>query len=159
MNFHNISQMALIFLLSTVKLGFGGVPAAVYAKFPFFKAVTITSAGGVTGSIVFANLSEWVLKVWNAFRMKFFPYHVHRKVPHGKLAHAIQKRWGLIGLAFFTPFILSIPIGTLLAVHFYHDKHKVLSFMLISITAWDILLYYLYNTFYHSLMAHFSHFL
>jgi hypothetical protein len=159
MNFHNLSQIALIFLLSTVKLGFGGVPAAVIAKFHFFKAVTITSAGGITGCIIFAHLSEWVLKVWNGFRLKFFPYHKPNKYMHGKLAHTIHKKWGLLGLAFFTPFILSIPIGTLLAIHFYPDKHKVLSFMLISITAWDILFYYIYNSFFPFLVTHFAHFL
>lgn len=154
MSLHNLWQMFFIFVLSALKFGFGGVPAAVFAKYPLFKAVTITTAGGVTGAIVFANISQWALDSWHKFRVKYFPYHKHKpsKILNSKLIHTIKEKWGLAGIAFLTPFFLSIPIGTYLAVHFFHDKQKVVSYMLISITAWDIALYYFYNNFYHLVM-------
>lgn len=149
MSFHDISQIVIVFLLSTVKFGFGGVPLAVIvAKFPFFKAVTITTAGGITSAIIFAHLSEWVLKKWHNFRAKYFPYHKHKHVPENKLTKKIREKWGLFGLAFFTPFILSIPIGTLLSVYFYPDRQKVVSYMIVSIIAWDLFFYYFYNYLY-----------
>lgn len=158
MIWHEIKQILEIFTLSTVKFGFGGVPWAVFAHYPFFKGVTITTAGGVTGSIVFANLSEWVVDNWWKFRAKYWP----RKKEHtktildSKLAHKIKDRWGLFGIAFFTPLLLSIPIGTMIAVRYYHDKQKVISYMLISIACWDIVLYFLYSHFY-TFMAHLFH--
>jgi hypothetical protein len=150
-------QALLIFLLSTVKLGFGGIPAAVLAKFHFLKAVSITSAGGITGSVVFAYQSKRVLNLWNRFRLKFFPHHKPGEYMYGKLAHKIHTKLGLPGLAFLSPFILSIPIGTILAVHLHGNKLRVLSFMIVSITFWDIVLYYLYISFYHTSIAYLAH--
>lgn len=155
MSFHNLRQIIIVFLLSTIKFGFGGVPVAVMIdKFPLFKAVTITTAGAVTSSIVFAYISEWVLGKWHAFRKRYFPYHEHKHAPENKLAKKIREKWGLYGLAFFTPFILSIPVGTLLSVHFYHDKQKVISYMIVSIVAWDLFFYYFYNYLYPLLTSH-----
>ncbi len=158
MNLHNLWQIFVVFLLSTVKFGFGGVPIAVLVdKFPFFKAITITAAGGVTSVIIFANISEWVLDKWHKYRMRKFPPHEHHErkhAPESKLIKKIREKWGLYGLAFFTPFILSIPIGTLLAVQFYHDKQKVISYMIVSIVAWDFFFYYFYNY----LSPHLPHF-
>ena len=161
MIWHEIRQITGIFVLSSVKLGFGGVPAAVFAKFSFFKAVTITTGGGVTGSIVFANISEWVLENWDKFRAKYLPApkKPRKHLLDNKFAHKVKEKWGLAGIAFFTPFILSIPIGTMLAVRFYSDKQKVISYMLISIAAWDMLLYFLYNRFYNFLIDYFHHFI
>lgn len=159
MNFHNLWQVIFIFILSALKFGFGGVPAAVFAKFPFFKAVTITTAGGIFGAILFANISEWAIKAWHNFKVRYFPHKEHKpnKILDSKLAHRIKDKWGLTGIAFFTPFILSIPIGTYLAMQFYRDKQKVISYMLVSITAWDIVLYFFYNNFYHVLMHYIHH--
>jgi len=155
MGFHNFWQIVIVFLMSTVKFGFGGVPLAVMIeKFPLFKAITITTAGGVTSAIIFAYISEWILAKWHAFRRKYFPYHEHKSVPESKLTKKIREKWGLYGLAFFTPFILSIPVGTLLSVHFYHDKQKVISYMIVSIVAWDLFFYYFYNYLYPLMMHH-----
>jgi hypothetical protein len=154
MNWHDVWQVTGIYVLSTVKFGFGGVPAAVFANFPFFKAVTITTAGGITGSILFANISEWVIVHWNKFRDKYIPSKRKNKknILESKFVQNIKNKWGLAGIAFFTPFILSIPVGTFLAVRFFPDKQKVISYMLISITLWDILLYFLYHKFYNLLL-------
>src|SRR5579863_9252634 len=143
MHFHNLYQIVIVFLLSTVKFGFGGVPIAILVdKFPFFKAITITTAGGVTSAIIFAYLSEWVLDKWHKLRTKYFPHKERKHLPESKFTKKIREKWGLYGLAFFTPFILSIPIGTLLSVYFYHDKQKVISYMIVSIVAWDFFFYY-----------------
>jgi hypothetical protein len=154
MSWHDVWQISGIYVLSTVKFGFGGVPAAIFAKFPFFKAVTITTAGGITGSIVFANISEWVIEHWYVFREKYFPARKKKRksILDSKFVHKVKDRWGLAGIAFMTPFILSIPIGTFLAVRFFQDKQKVISYMLISITLWDIVLYFLYHKFYNLLL-------
>ncbi len=160
MIWHEIKQIVGIFTLSTVKFGFGGVPWAVFAHYPFFKGVTITTAGGVTGSILFANISEWVLDGWGKFREKYWPRKralTPKSFEGNKFFHKVRNKWGLAGIAIFTPIILSIPIGTMLAVRFYPDKQKVISYMLISIAAWDIVLYFLYNHFYNVLYHYFHH--
>ena len=146
---HSLYQIVMVFLLSGFKFGFGGVPLAEFVyKFPFFKLITVTTAGGVTGAILFAYISEWVLDTWHKFRMRKFPQHEHHErkhAPESKLVKKIREKWGLYGIAFFTPFILSIPIGTLIAVHFYHDKQKVISYMIVSIVGWVFFFYFFYN--------------
>jgi len=155
MNLHNFLQIVTVFLLSTIKFGFGGVPLAVMVdKFPFFKAITITTAGGVASTILFAYLSEWLLDKWHRFRKKYRPHHEHKHVPESGLTKRIREKWGLYGLAFFTPFILSIPIGTLLSVYFYPDKQKVISYMIVSIVCWDIFFYAFYQYLYPMLVTY-----
>ncbi len=51
----------------------------------------------------------------------------------------LVKRYGLGGVAFFTPLILTPIGGTLLAVSMGKPREKILLFMLISATAWSIL--------------------
>ncbi len=157
MSWHNIGLDLFIFLLSSLKLGFGGVPAAVVAKFPFFKAITITTAGGVAGAWIFANISQWALDQWHKLRIKYIPIKKKgNEPPHeNKFIGKIKTKWGLAGIAFFTPVILSIPIGTALAVHFYRDKQKVISYMFISIVVWDFVFYFFYLKFYYLLLTHF----
>jgi uncharacterized membrane protein len=157
MNFHSLYQIVIVFLLSAVKFGFGGVPLAVMEGFPFFKAITITTAGAISGAILFANLSEWFLDKWHKFRNKNFPYRERKHLPENKFTKKIREKWGLYGLAFFTPFILSIPVGTLLSVHFYHDKQKVISYMIVSVICWDFFFYYFYNYLYPLLSTYLHH--
>jgi hypothetical protein len=156
MNWHSLGQAVFIFVLSALKLGFGGVPAAIIAQFPFFKAITITTGGGVAGAVVFANISQWALDNWHKMRIKYFPYRRNNSTPmhENKFISWIKTKWGLAGIAFFTPFLLSIPIGTAIAVHFYRDKQKVISYMFISIAAWDIFFYFFYHNFYHIIVTY-----
>jgi hypothetical protein len=159
MIWNELKQAFGIFTLSTVKFGFGGVPWAVFAHLPFFKAVTLTTAGGVTGSILFANISEWALDGWTKFRTRYLPYRKNprKNILDSKFVQTVKNKWGLAGLAFFTPIVLSIPIGTMLAVRFYNDKQKVISYMLVSIAIWDVALYFFYNHFYNVLAHYFHH--
>lgn len=156
---HSLWQIIFIFLLSALKFGFGGVPRQYLQNSHFLRPITITTAGGVAGAILFANISQWALENWYKLMHKLFSSRRNRSITLAdcKLARFIKEKWGLVGIAFFTPFILSIPIGTALAVHFYRDKQKVISYMLVSIACWDILLYVFYNNFYHVIGHYIRH--
>jgi hypothetical protein len=52
----------------------------------------------------------------------------------------IWKKYGLIGVAFLTPVIISIPIGTLIANNFEVNKKKIFLYMFFSIVFWSVLL-------------------
>ena len=51
----------------------------------------------------------------------------------------LVKKYGLGGVAFFTPLLLTPIGGTLIAVSMGKSREKILLFMLISATAWSIL--------------------
>lgn len=133
-----------VFLLSSVKFGIGGVPAAVFANFPFFKAMLITISGGITGVVVFAYLSDWI-----NHRLKNMVSKKPKKkfTLTNKIIVYVKKYFGLIGISIITPLVLSIPLGVFIAVKFYHDKNKVIRYMFVSITVWAVVLYYSLHTF------------
>ena len=51
-------EIVSVFLMSSVKFVFGGVPLALLYGFSFFKTVTVTSIGGFTGSTFFVYTSD-----------------------------------------------------------------------------------------------------
>ena len=52
----------------------------------------------------------------------------------------IWRKYGLIGLAFLTPVVISIPIGTVLANAFEENKKKIFIYMFFSILFWSVFL-------------------
>jgi hypothetical protein len=45
-----------------------------------------------------------------------------------------------VGLAFLTPIVLTIPIGTFISNRFYQNKKQVISYLIISVVVWSALL-------------------
>jgi hypothetical protein len=141
----DLAKLLGVFLLSAVKFGIGGVPAAVFAGFPIFKALMVTISGGVFGTFIFAYFSEWINRKINQLyarkkNRKKFTYT-------NKTIVYVKRYFGLIGLTIITPLILSIPLGVFLAVRYYKDRQRVVIYMIISIVCWAVLLYYFYESF------------
>jgi len=133
-----------VFLLSSVKFGIGGVPAAVFANFPFFKAMLVTVSGGIAGTIFFVYLSSWL----DARLRRNAQKKVRKKFTlTNKMVVYVKKYFGLLGLSIITPLILSIPLGAFLAVRYYHDKGKVIRYMSVSIILWAVALFWVYHSF------------
>jgi len=68
----------------------------------------------------------------NAAQKKIFTKRSRRFVK-------LWKRYGLIGIAFLTPVLISIPIGTVIANAFEENKKKIFLYMFFSIVFWSIL--------------------
>lgn len=141
-----IATLIGVFLLSAVKFGIGGVPAAVFAEYSFFKSLAVTVSGGVFGTFFFTFFSEWINKKLATLASK-------NKKPKKKFTYMnkiivyVKKYFGLIGISIITPLLLSIPLGVFLAMRYYKDKQKVISYMIISIFSWAIILYFVYHSF------------
>lgn len=142
-----VLKIISIFLLSSVKFGLAGVPAAVAAGYPFFEAVTITVTGGITGAFVFTYLSELILKGINNLKRKLFGEPKPKKTftRMNRLIVTVKKKFGLIGLSIITPSILSLPLGCFLAVRYYRNKQQILLYMSVSVVAWALVLYVFYS--------------
>ena len=126
-----ILKILSVFLLSAVKFGIGGVPAAVFANFGFFKAMLITISGGMTGVVVFTYFSDWVE---HKFSKIFYPKNTKKFTFTNKAIVKVKKYFGLIGISAITPILLSIPVGVFIAVRLYHhDKNKIIRYMFVSI--------------------------
>ncbi len=138
-----IIEIIAVFLLSTVKFVFGAVPVALGLGFSFFKAVFVTSLGGCTGVVIFVFLSEWIMKKVKirAAKMRLEQPDAPRKnmfTRKNKSIVKIKMKFGLIGIAFATPLLLSIPLGCFLAVRYFKDKPRIIAVMFGAILFWSI---------------------
>ena len=135
-------EIALVFLLSTVKFVFGAVPLALGFGFSFFQAVTITSLGGFTGVTFFVYMSDKILHIYHKRMARKHAEHPNpstKKVftrQHRNIVK-IKQRFGLVGIALLTPLLFSIPIGCFLAVRYFHNKQVIIMYMFVSILFWS----------------------
>ena len=152
MSWQEFLGIAGIFLLSAVKFGLVGVPTAVFAKWSFFKVLTVTISGGMTGTVVFTFISEGLIFSYKTVKKKIEgPVHKPKKkfTLTNKIIVRVKHRLGLTGIAILAPSILSIPLGVFLGVRYFKNKFKVISYMCVSIIAWAVILYFFYNNIYH----------
>ncbi len=132
-------EIASVFLLSSVKFVFGGVPLALGLGFSFFKAVTVTSLGGFVGIIFFVFLSEKLIE--NVKKLKEKKHiEASKKVftRKNKMIVKVKHRFGLVGIALLTPLLISIPLGCYLAVRYFKNKQRIIAYMFASILFWSI---------------------
>ncbi|MCB0397069.1 MAG: hypothetical protein KDD36_10465 [Flavobacteriales bacterium] len=129
-----------VFLMSTVKFAFA-FPVAYGADLPFWWMFLSTTLGGITGVLIFGVLSDRITAWWvnrrisrnNGKPHKIFTRSNRRLV-------RIKTKYGLPGIAFLTPALLSIPVGTFLAIRYYrHEEKKAFLYLAISVIAWSLL--------------------
>ena len=139
----NIIEAISVFFMSFVKF-FLAIPLAFTFDFTFWQTFLITCLGGVLSVLFFAQFRKVILK----FYYRFFPYKP--KVPKKQgfknvLAFKTAKKYGLFGIAFLTPIVFSIPLGTFLALHFFPNKKKTLPILIASVLCWSFVLTLAWN--------------
>ena len=108
-----------VFLGSMVKFIFG--PSIGFAaRLHFLTTIFVTVAGMMTSVIIFTFFGEWI-------RGRFFKSKEKPSTETIKYA-GIWKKYGLAGIAFLTPVILTPIGGTLLAVSSGSPKEKIIFF-------------------------------
>ena len=143
-------EIVSVFLLSMIKFVFGGVPLALSFGFPFLEAITVTTLGGFTSAVFFVSISDWLIvryKKMTAIEFALNP-HLPRKKIFTRTRRFIIKvkvRFGLVGFSFIIPFLIPIPLGSFLAMRYFHNKQKILMCMFWSILFWSITAYFLYK--------------
>jgi len=151
-----IKILTLLFI-SAVKFIFA-FPIAYYEyHFKIYETILITSAGGISGILFFAYLSDILIRLWFRFSRRFIHHHITVKVlpkflmnkrhekkriftKRNKRYIWTKQKFGIIGIAILTPFILSIPVGTFLAIRFYKKKTVTLIYLICSVVGWSVVL-------------------
>ena len=67
------------------------------------------------------------------------------------------QKYGLIGIAFITPIILSIPIGTVIASSLAQNRKKVLVYMFFSILFWSVFMTSMFAVFHAGSVRELQH--
>lgn len=126
-------------LFSAIK--FFLAPTAVFLSgYSYSETIAITITGGFMGVFAFfyggGAIFQWIA-------MRFSSNKPVNKKIFSKKNRAIirvKRSYGLFGLAFLTPCLFSIPIGTIIAAKYYrHDKRAIPAF-LTSVVLWSVAL-------------------
>jgi hypothetical protein len=145
--------------------------------FSFFETVIYCIIGGMLGVTLFTFFSEQITRVWHFLKRIFknifkknqrfsepvadiegnvtIRYEYIEKSAETKKIFTkknrkivtIWRKYGLIGIAFLTPVILSIPIGTIIANNLVDDKRKIFLYMFVSILFWSLFMTSLFEIF------------
>ncbi|HHG85846.1 MAG TPA: hypothetical protein ENJ82_13955 [Bacteroidetes bacterium] len=91
---------------------------------------------GVTGFAFFASR----LRAWRKARRKQKPRVKPYNIKRMRRIMRIWNRWGLLGIAFLTPPMISPPFGTIIAVAFGEKFTRIMVYMAVSMAAWAGLL-------------------
>ncbi|MBL0343582.1 MAG: small multi-drug export protein [Bacteroidetes bacterium] len=163
-------KILLIILLSSVKFVAGPPFAYFDDRydFSFFETVFYCVIGGMLGVLVFTFFSIEIQLIFNWLKKQIkravkkpqlfsqpkatvenieFVYNLVEKdqpkkvfTPTSRKFVKIWNRYGLPGVAFLTPIIFSIPLGTIIANAFEDNKKKIFLYMFFSILFWSLVL-------------------
>jgi hypothetical protein len=145
-----------VLVVSSIKFAFAP-PYAIQQGFNYYESIILTTAGGIGGVLFFFYLSTAVLKAYDwllhkikhttskSYRRRARSHNKPRKVFSRKTRFLIKLRgkYGMIGIAFLTPILLSIPIGSFIANKYYKNK-GVLWYLFLSVAFWSGLLSAIY---------------
>jgi len=139
----HILEAISVFFMSFVKF-FLAIPLAFTFDFSFWQTFLITCFGGILGVLFFAQFRKVILKIY----YRFFANKPKVRKKRGfknVLAIKTAKKYGLFGIAFLTPIVFSIPLGTFLALHFFPNKKKTLPILIASVLGWSFVLTLAWN--------------
>lgn len=138
-------EAVLIFLTASVRFMFAP-PAAQLLGYTFWETVAITTAGGCSGVVFFyifsARVMEYhrqrTLRKQAKKRARGEQVDVRYFTFFNKLMVRTKRRVGVAGMAFLTPVILSIPIGSVVSAKFFKHHPAMLPALMISIFIWAL---------------------
>lgn len=132
----DILKYVSVFLLSMVKF-FGGPLAGVSMGLSFGATIALTITGMMTSVIIFSGIgsffSRWYIEQRRLKQKPVFSKKSRRIV-------RIWQRFGMRGIAFLTPIILSPIIGTVVATALGASPRKIILHMLWSALFWGVIL-------------------
>ncbi|MBX0335529.1 small multi-drug export protein [Pontibacter sp. HSC-14F20] len=125
-----------VYLVSTVKF-IGGPLAGVSLGLSYLETVFLTVLGMMTSVLVFSYIGRQASKWYAAYRRD------RQKPVFSRRSRRIIRIWrnfGVVGVAFFTPILLSPVFGTVVAAVFGAPRRKIFLHMLWSGTIWSFIL-------------------
>ncbi|MCK6639885.1 MAG: hypothetical protein L6Q81_07340 [Bacteroidia bacterium] len=138
-------------LISSVKFLFAPFEAERQGM-GFAQAFGVTTTGGAVGILVFYYAGSAIAAWWSNNVAKVKSFFTRRPITDftgenkrvmtrtNKRVVWIKQKFGLVGIAFVTPCLISIPIGTLVAVAFYRKRKPVILYLMISLLLWSLTL-------------------
>jgi hypothetical protein len=142
----SLLEIVLTILFSSFKFAATFPLVIIQFEFSFLETVLWTNVGGIAGIYFFAFLSEKLINWWKrTFRRsnrsiledeqqekKIFTKRNRRIV-------RVKQKYGLIGIAAITPFLLSIPVGVFLVVRYYRTSRTKFFYLIAANLVWSLI--------------------
>ncbi len=125
-----------VFLASMVKFVVGS-GMGIAGGLSVSETVLFSVLGMMTSVLLFSSLGDGLRR---RFRGLFRPQKVRVFTQRNRRLVRIWRRYGLLGIAFLTPVLLSPVVGTLIATSFGESPRRVVAHMLVSALFWGIVL-------------------
>lgn len=109
-----------------------GVGMSLAMGLSFWEQFLSTTTGGIAGVWFFTYLGDRI-RAW----VRRFRRGPAKPFPPPRWAH-LWAKYGLWGVAFLTPPILSPPIGTAIALAFGTPRHRILGPMTLAMVVWGL---------------------
>lgn len=137
-----ITQILLIIIGSAIKYSWATVFAAETA-WGLFPAMIFNFVGGALGIYIYTYLGEH-LRDWYIRRNKN-KYKVFTR--RNRWIIFIRKRLGLKGVAFLSPILITLPLGTAILLTMTKDHNKIIKYLLVSCIFWTLIILVPYKLF------------
>ena len=123
------------FLLSSVKYPYAVLPLLTHSHRFWFFNMLIVASGGCLGVLVFTFLGRAISKFFGRYHLFKIRYKNLRRFVR------LKNGYGLVGIAFLTPLLISIPIGVILSATIEHHKWRVIRLHCLSVIFWSVLFF------------------
>ena len=127
-----------IFLLSTIKFlfaPFAGVPLNLH----FYETYCAAVSGATLSAALFYFGSDRLLGYIKANKREKSVFLVKKEIVKKKFTRSnkfivkLRMRFGKIGICFFAPLLLSIPVGSIIVAKFYGNEKKTFLLIIVGI--------------------------
>jgi hypothetical protein len=143
--------------------------------FSYFETVAYCVIGGMLGVTAFSYFTRYIFMLWDYRKKVFYKVTGRKEVftdpivdipdkvevnyvyvdsskkknriftPRNRRIVKVWSKYGLAGIAFLTPIIISIPIGTVIATRLVHNKKKIFLYMFLSILFWSLTMNFIFE--------------
>lgn len=136
----------LTILFSSFKFAATFPLVIIQYEFSFLETILWTNVGGILGVCFFAFLSEKLLAWWKRLfrrsnrKILEDEQQVKKKFTRrNRRIVRIKQKYGLIGIALITPFLLSIPVGVFLVVRYCRSSKLKFLYLIAANLIWSVI--------------------
>lgn len=135
-----VSQIATIIFLASFKLGWVAMPLSITYGFAWWEVCLYNTLGGIIGIIFFTYVYEGFKALIYRLSPRLKARRDRRPTFSKKNRRLVKfkQRFGLVGIAFMSPTMISLPVGVIIANSFVTNKPKLFLYMTISVIAWTL---------------------